>query len=282
VWTFENSLRIDSSRPKRLDWFLDAREEVRKMLALFVGDVVYTARLRTADDESNVIHFYQQQRGAAETAERHPAEILFPLPAIRKRGVTKIIQRAFDVLRKFKPVVDLFLGTIYPPSMFVEFEFAALMQALESYHRRAYTGRYVSRSKYEKIKGPMLAAIDTETPADLRQKLKDALRYANEHSLRKRLRRIFEDLDEGAFGLVSKEKPSDLANLLVDTRNALTHFPTGVASKPPLKGRALSVMNHRLQVLCALLLLQRIGFETELAVRRIRQHPRLRNLSEPA
>ena len=57
------------------------------------------------------------------------------------------IQNWFGKADKLKPVYDLFFGTLYNPSMYLELQFLSLIQAIESFHRRRYGGEYLLGEK---------------------------------------------------------------------------------------------------------------------------------------
>jgi hypothetical protein len=207
-------------------------------------------------------------------------ELLFSLPNLRRVGITKYVRYWFDLAKRYEPVIDLYLGTIYNSAAFVEFKFLALTQALESFHRRRYRGRYVPAAKYQAYTAAMLGAMDPAMPETLKTKLRDVLRFGNEHSQRKRFRRILDELGDSTYSLVSSEERKTFANKIVDTRNYLTHYPTG-GSRPPFAGIELHRTNQRLQVLLLILLLRELGLEEPLIAGRIREHPRLGAMAAP-
>jgi hypothetical protein len=57
------------------------------------------------------------------------------------------LQNWFGKAGLLKPVYDLFFGTLYNPSMYLEFQFLSLIQAIESFHRRRYGGEYLLGEK---------------------------------------------------------------------------------------------------------------------------------------
>ena len=104
------------------------------------------------------------------------------------------------------------------------------MQAFEAFDRKVNPGTLTSPEKFKEVYDAMVGAIPRGTPNDLRQKMKAAIQYANEPSLRKRLK-LFRDrlvslVGSEAFGFKSSSIES-----LVQTRNYYTHYPEDLKEK---------------------------------------------------
>jgi hypothetical protein len=131
------------------------------------------------------------------------------------------------------------------------------MQAFEAFDRKANPGTLTSPEKFKEVYDAMVCAIPQGTPNDLRQKMKAAIQYANEPSLRKRLKRFHDRL----VSLVGSEaygfKSSNI-DLLVRTRNYYTHYPDDLKEKilsPP----SLVRETDRFSMLLVVCLLHEIG-----------------------
>ena len=117
-------------------------------------------------------------------------------------------------------------GTLYNPSKYLDFNFLALVQAVEAYHRRASDETDQPPVEHEaRIK----AILDAAPPAH-RDWLDQKLTYSNELSLRRRLKLLFTQFSSLLEDLVPDRKATISA--IYDNRNYLTHYD------PALKGRA--------------------------------------------
>jgi hypothetical protein len=114
---------------------------------------------------------------------------------------------------------------------------------------------------YKEITSRMLAAIPPNTPKMVRDKLKTTLLYANEPSLRQRLKRLYDELADEFGEMPLRMKRNDV-NRLVDTRNYLTHYPEELkASAVPAD--ELPAKAHQLTLLTIVLILRRLGFSAD-------------------
>lgn len=141
-WSCETTFEVVPTNSESIRWHFRIREELRSLFALLVGEPIYTKRLQLVDD-AIPIDMIHGQRGGLRDGSTSPPEmrdVLLTLDNVRAAGMAESFRRLFYVASRFKPTLDLYLGTVYPPQTFVEFEFIALTQALESFHRRRYPG----------------------------------------------------------------------------------------------------------------------------------------------
>jgi ApeA N-terminal domain 1/Apea-like HEPN len=108
---------------------------------------------------------------------------------------------------------------------FLETKLLALTQAAEAFHRRFYPpGLFIDPSSFEaQVRRPLTAAIPAFLEPSFRQSLKSRLKFANELSLRRRMRDLVRDHSDALKTLV--ECPPDWIGPIVDHRNEFTHFP---------------------------------------------------------
>jgi hypothetical protein len=123
----------------------------------------------------------------AETSSLYSQQMLFTLPVIEER-VEMILNNWVRKAEIIRPVYDLYFSGIYTHT-YPEFEFISLAQAIETYHRQIYGGKYQPDDKYLKgLYKTLVAAIPNEVASDFKVSLKKGkLRYANEYSFRKRI-----------------------------------------------------------------------------------------------
>jgi hypothetical protein len=112
--------------------------------------------------------------------------------------------------------------------MYVRSAFLSLTQALETYHRRKFGGVYQPDAEY---RTNLYQILVRAIPADLDQGFKDSLRkgtlkYANQYSLRKRLKDITDTIAEHVSldFLASKKARDAFVGRVCEMRNYLTHY----------------------------------------------------------
>ena len=108
---------------------------------------------------------------------------------------------------------------------FVEQRLLFLTQAAEAFHRLYYQGLYLQdQSEFEAgVLKPLTEAIPASVDTRVRQAITAKLKFANEYSLRQRLRELVRSHVQILEVLV--EQPEQWVSSIVDLRNAFTHFP---------------------------------------------------------
>lgn len=170
------------------------------------------------------------------------------------------LQNWFDKADLLKPVYDLFFGTLYNPSMYLEFQFLSLIQAVESYHRRIFGGEYSSDEDYKEVYDTLANAIPDRVEGGFKDSLKSRIRYGNEFSLRTRLRGIFES--DKYQEIISEfiENKDAFIGAVVDTRNYLTHYE---GEEKAAIGEEIDPFIQKLKILLEMCLLTELGFSSE-------------------
>ena len=117
------------------------------------------------------------------------------------------------------------------PGEMSDYSFLGLCSAIESFHRNHYNGTYVSTEDHGRTYEALKNAIPSDLHKDYKEKIKSSLKYANEHSLRKRLKSILLLLGDRITAQICENKKV-FVNKIVDTRNGLTHrLPTDVQAE---------------------------------------------------
>jgi hypothetical protein len=268
TWEHEAAFKIIPKGPKHLDWFFERLGDLRSLLTLLVGEAVTPTRLsgRLPDEERAEVSIFFAYTGEPPKRLVHPAQMLLTRGQLGER-LPAIIRRWFEERDLLQTTVALLAGTLYTKDLPGEFRFLALTQALETFHRRTRSDRYLSAEKYVAVEEALRAAIPEGIPSDLRQALSDRLRYGNEHSQRRRLRDLLHSLDEAGQRTVSTD--SKFVDRIIKERNYLTHYPEG--EEPTMDGEELYYVSLRLRAMLVLLLLKVIGIEGNEAVEGLRR-----------
>jgi hypothetical protein len=137
-----------------------------------------------------------------------------------------------------------------------ENKFLLLCQAIETFHRNLRGGNYLAEKEYlTDVLEPMVTAIPSTLPKDLRMALRNRLMHGNEFALRKRLAELI-DLHSA---ILSEHMtiPKTLAGDIANARNYLTHRPN---AEPPKNFGLLGFYSTVLRSLFVLSVLTEIGF----------------------
>jgi hypothetical protein len=172
------------------------------------------------------------------------------------------LQNWFGKEELLKPVYDLFFGTLYNPSMYLEFQFLSLIQAVDSYHRRIYGGEYLSDGDYMGVHNALVNAIPRSVKGGFKDSLKSKIQHGNEFSLRTRLKRLFNSDEYREILSEFVENKDIFIGKVVDTRNYLTHYDEELKEKATI-GEELSPFIQKLKILLKICLLTELGFSSE-------------------
>ncbi len=141
--------------------------------------------------------------------------------------------------------------------MFTNIRLLLAIQALEVFHRRTGGDTVMPEAEFAAFADGMRAAIPANANPDMREKLELLYRFANEPSLKQRLRAIVASLTQ-AFGEAPGGFNGKFLRKLVDTRNYYTHFSEDLSERT-LDGEGMYWATRRVILLLTLLFLQRIG-----------------------
>jgi len=167
-WRQTKFIRIVPATNHSLDWFMDQISRVRDLLTLLSGLPVETKAFEaivSAKDIDNfnsdltldIHHLAQPPKVEDDTG------LLMPFPLNRlENSVQQVFHSWFDINEEEKIPFMLCLDVIRNAHQFWQFEFLALVQALESHHRLYFEKEGKKRKKYRhengkvKKKGPDL------------------------------------------------------------------------------------------------------------------------------
>ena len=249
-------IRIEPSVEKSLEEYWNIMRDIQNFLSLGVTEPVYPLTITGITEANN-----------------SPVEIYYHSPEISKVPKTlcmlftfKDISDRFEILLKnwfenadtLGPVYDLYFGTLYNPRMYLQHQFLSLVQAIEAYHRRKFEGKYLSNDDYEPTYEKFKKFInELAIEPSFKEALKSKLKYGNEHSLRKRLKDLFEKYKEVVDDFI--EDKDIFVNRVVDTRNYLTHYDKNLMEKA-VDGEQLYYVTQQLKIVIVICLLSELGF----------------------
>src|SRR5208283_2473050 len=191
--------------------------DLGQLMTMLIGEPSYVKKLRLFDKSDTAVEVFYPSTIRAE-GEIHPLEMSFSLHDLANVA-PMIVEKWFASLPVLEPVYDLLFGTLFGRDSFVRTKFLSLTQAIESFHRRTYGGRYTSVEDFTTLEAVLKAAVPTLTSKPLSRRISDSIKYANEYSLRKRIKELLRGLTPATAQMLKLSDAAGCADLLVKTRN---------------------------------------------------------------
>jgi hypothetical protein len=215
----EAKLRLTAPTPLTVgQFFREGVQSIHTLLELAVDGVVPVREVEavTVDKQRvSVIQNYHDARDVPTVG--HAAQLPFTL---EKLGAERqaAVARWHKARQNYGPTFDLYFSVRANRGIPIEHQFLFLVQALESYHRRAFQQ---DPSQFKRLCLKRDAVINA-APAEHRKWLKGKLRHAHEPALEQRLKELHESLPAAIRGAIGDG--ATFAQLMARTRNYLTHF----------------------------------------------------------
>ena len=210
-------------------------------------------RLKLAGSETpqNAVNLFRVPRTQSAPPVLAPE---MDLPYTEISDYTSKIFRSWFINESLDPVYDLVVSTIYNTRQSVYTNFLALMQAVETLHRRLYGGEYLQTHHPTNSRCPLLSD-PSRSRGRFQAEARSAIKYGNQLSLRTRLKALLRTLSDRTKQSILGEEEKDFVHLTVRTRNYLTHYDE--ADRPPIIDdvHRMYNLNVRVRALTILLLI---------------------------
>lgn len=262
------SLSLSCNIEKSFDWFWKVSRKLENFLSLLTDSESRCVKflLFTNDKENNCLTILRERAHVVYDKKFRSSRMIVSYKSIEKI-FKEILETWFKKSDELQPVLDLFFLVKNNTGIAVQTEFLHLVQAVEVFHRKTDSSRYLSEEDFEKLKCKIIKKIknDLRGVGGFRESFLNKLKYGNELSLRQRLKKIVSSLDEKLYPSDSQGKIS-LSNLLlenedvkiiVDKRNELTH--KGPKKRGHLEVEKLYYYNTKLSILLSYLILIETG-----------------------
>lgn len=256
---------LKSEEPCNIDLFISLAHKISHLISFAVGETVsiknVSARKYKENDES--VHLYSKKTKVFYCSTTYTKNIpkclawdmLFNFNTI-KDNTEEVFNKWINAYENLSPTLFLYFSTKNNSINKIESKFLALAQALETYHRRLSDEKLMADDIYESL----LSGIINSCPKEHKNWLYGRLKYGNEITLSKRLKKIIEPFKE-YFG--NNEQRQKLIKRIVDTRNFLTHYDKSLIDKSANSGRELYILYYKMEIILQLNFLQMIGFTSE-------------------
>lgn len=266
-----SQMAITPPEPRSLDWHLNRAARLQELASLCTGHFLPLTSFELLGPDVELggggtrpseVHLYARmihgERPNATRAKRRTPIVTGPELT---RYNPDAVQHWFDQFEAFDPALRLFFTITAERQMFTNIRLLLAIQALEVFHRRTSAETVMPKAEFAAFTAQMTAAIPDDASPDMREKLESLYRFANEPSLKQRLRSIVASLTE-AFGETPGGFNGKFLRKLVDTRNYYTHFSEELNDRK-LDGEGMYWATRRVILLLTLLFLQRLGLTAD-------------------
>lgn len=264
----ETFFNIKFSHPTNLVSCLDLLRGIQDFLGVAMSKPPFPTRIEAwekASSAQKVITILFIPVLAYNPKKKYFNEMLFTSNDIRETS-DKFVNNWLERREILKPVYNLYFANLHNPSIYTENRFLNLTQAIETYHRRVFGGKYMDDNEFlEGLYKDFVASIPAHVNKEFRESLtKGKFRYANEYSLRKRLTELLKKYHDSLpiNFLGSNKARIGFIGKVIDTRNYLTHYDE-TSKENIAKGTDLFYLEQGLKVIMEVILLTEIGFASE-------------------
>lgn len=225
------------------------------------------------------ISIYHRIRDLPNLQQKYsPRSALFDMTDLADKW-SEYLSNWFDNLEVLEPVFELYFGTLYDSSMFLEHQFTSLIQAVEVFHRRKHGGVYSSPEEFDAVYKALVAVIPEAVEGEYRENVVEKLKYLTEFSLKTRIASLFKSGADGGYGELLTlyiQDPERFVRDVVRRRNFLTHYSEHLAKKVK-KGTDLYTLTLELRFVLDVLLMKVMGIEDDKALQLLSYLPSLRH-----
>ncbi|MEH2491232.1 HEPN domain-containing protein [Bradyrhizobium sp. AZCC 2230] len=253
-------LNIRPREPRPLNWFLDQLSTATSLLAFLAEEPMPPDRIELKVEQRGVTLSLLVPRPSVKYCDHGNQHDFFVSRARLGDGLGPILANWFELFQRVQLPIDLALSTMASDDLWLHVRFLSLLQALEGLHRALFPGNYMEPDQYEPVKEVLVKAIPSNLHTDHRAALKSRIRYGNEISLAKRLKRLAEVLPVTLRTRILGS--NDVPRSWVDTRNYYTHWDEALRSDI-LSGQAMYDACARLTIFLRTLYLHKIGISSD-------------------
>ena len=254
---------IKTSEEKSFEEYKEMMCQIQNFLSLGVWAPVHPLTIEGMTEANEKVEIFYELLDIPKASKTLlPSDMLFTFKDIFDK-FDVFLRNWFEQAKpsELKPTHDLYFGTLYIPLMYSEHHFLSLVQAIESFHRRKYEGKYLSDEDYKEIHDVLVDAIPDKVKGGFKESLENKLKYGDEFSLRKRLKEIFNEYQHEVPNVFINNKGAFI-DKVADTRNYLTHYDKDLKERAA-SGIDIFHLTHELKMLLEICLLRELGFSSE-------------------
>jgi hypothetical protein len=278
------ALHIEPESSQNLKWHLDQATSLRDFAALCFGAPLPLQSISFWGGKISISETIQIPEVVSayffEQTPSTPSQVWYPIIMFRRleHVAPEILSVWCSQRAKYQEVIELIFLALYGHHTRPEVGFLLAVQAFEAFDRAAFPRNLTSAEHFKTVFEAIVSAIPQGTSSDLRQKMKDSIQYANEPSLRKRLKdfqgRLHRELGPDPLGF----KLPYIDGIVV-TRNYLTHYPEELKQKI-LTLEKMVEETDRFCIMLILCVLKELGLPFDETIRGVHLHSRFRRFSK--
>jgi len=273
--------KIIPRKRQSLDWYVEQLFNVRDFAAMCFGlplplryiELTPDGRSKPPQRDRHTVRLFFRDHRSYINERRSSEYPILPLQAICQTN-GDALSSWIECKDRFQQTIDLIFVLFYTEFLHVEIRFLLMMQAFEAFDRNGFPRKLITDGAFQDVYKAMMGAIPRGLPSAIRQKMDSSIKYANEPSLRQRLRHyhglLSEELGENPFGFDMRR-----INKMVNTRNYYTHYPE-TFSEEMLTFLEMYEEADRFCVLLILSILHQMGFDMTTLRNRTSYHSRFR------
>lgn len=253
---------LQSQELRPIEYFLSLASKFRNFLCLAVDQTVaidsctgyLTREIENGETiEDHVELYYQSGQYSEERPRIIPRRKPLAYCDIADQ-FDQILARWLKIYETYEPAFNLYFAYRSNSVNYLQVQFLWLAQAIEILHRRGSRNTQIDRNEFRNLVDLLLQCC----PEDKKEWIKGKLQYANELSLRERIREISEPFQH----LFSNDDEREtFIKKVVTTRNYLTHYNR--RQNPTDDYQVLWMLCQNLEILIRLHLLRLIGVDNE-------------------
>lgn len=206
--------------------------------------------------EMDEIKIYWSKGNSPNNSYVNLTNMMFSFEQIQN-NFENYIKKWFELRETLGIVANLYFGTLYNPQSYINEKFFNIVASLESFHRIYRDDKTWSEEHFEQLKSTIGNAI---TDNEDREKIMGKIKYANELTLRNRLKQI---INEYNFVLTSERGfDNSFIDLVVETRNYYAHYDLSLKNNI-ISNENLPIFINKLRIIVEICLLSQMGMEEE-------------------
>ena len=229
-------ISLKSKKLRSLEYFLDLVFKLHNFLCFAIDKTVsidsvtgyskeITQEIEYGKTREIPIKIYDQSEPNFETkpkVSRH--NMLFGYDNVADQ-LEEILIKWLENYEISKPAFNLYFAARSGGHKYLDGKFLSLAQGIETLHRRNSQETQMPEDEFRNLIDTILNAVPDDGQ---RRWIDEKLKYANELSLRKRMKQMIEPF-KGLFG--NSQRRNSFISKVVDTRNYLTHYDSSLENK---------------------------------------------------
>ncbi len=273
-------IRLKSKKLRPLDDFLSLMFKLHHFFCFAVDETIsltsvigYSSDITRGkkNNEIPIEIYFKSTLSSKNNPKIHRIDMLF-----RYRDVSdkfhEILTNWLERHEVYMETFNEYFTSRYGAYKYLEGEFLSLVRGIEAFHRKNSQDTEMPEEQFR----DMVSTILKYSPNENREWIERKLRYSNELSLQKRMKKMLEPFKR-FYGNEVKRK--SFVNKVVNTRNYLIHFDESLA-KDAAEREELWKLRMKLEALFQLHLLKLIGMDSTLIDNIVNENSNLRSKLE--